>query len=323
MTILFELIARYHQPAHIARVVALVSLFIGTPFVAEAHAQPGCPPFIRISYGDLITERDGSLTLRLFIRTPHASSVLPDGGTNLKLNAFYETECLSSEGPRHYYRTSVKCNNGVPYVDINSGVSSRIELTVSGTCGNRQYRAQTVFCLFGISGMETANSMSPLGHLEVEKPFIHLIPDPSHRWMQTGETYRFAYKKGGNGSRVADVFENERHLETLDVDPAGRFIYKPPHDRNLDRAGRSAHKEVVLLIKEQAFTGTAVTVRNHDGAGYIRESTGKDEYASTFTLLLHRSYYGHRKLLPGIALFLLTATVTALAVIQKRRAFPW
>ncbi|QTA90826.1 BadF/BadG/BcrA/BcrD ATPase family protein [Desulfonema magnum] len=71
------------------------------------------------------------------------------------------------------------------------------------------------------------------------------------------------------------------------------------HDPGLDKSGPQARKESLILIEETA-----------DGT----------DYATTFTLLLHRSLTGHLKLVPGLMLLGITAIITALFVIYKRRS---
>ena len=164
------------------------------------------------------------------------------------------------------------------------------------------YKAQTLCFLFGNSGRATTDSAQEIRQVAERKPYFHLAPKDSHYWMQTGETYRFDYEAAGTSDRVLRIFENQRHVETLEPDATGGFAYKPSHDPDLDTSGYQAYKEVVLLIEE---------------------STGQSEYASTFTMVLHRSRYGNQKLLPGIALFFLTGTLVALAVIHTRRRFPY
>ena len=131
---------------------------------------------------------------------------------------------------------------------------------------------------------------------------MRLSPDPSHYWPQTGMTYRFTYQGLGKATGAAQVIENQRHLDSITIDPQGVFSYTPPHDPDLDREGPSAYKQTVLLVEQQA---------------------GRETITSTFTLLLHRSRYGHHRLLPGLALIVLVALAVLFGVIRKRRKSPF
>ena len=256
-----------------------------------------CPGYIWIAYGPRIKEKDGSLTQRFYIQAPDGCLNEPRA-KKMNLTAFYLSRRARPMGPRLGRPLAIKYNRGAPYLDINTGRFTRIELHVAATCGKQRYRAATVIFMFGKSGKETTNSLPPSPGLRPPQPYIHLRPDRGHYWMQTGQTFRFVYQGGGQNPGAARVMENQRTMGSVALDPQGAFSYIPPHDPRLDRAEPGAFKQTVLLLTEPTPQGMV---------------------ASTFTLLLHRSRHGHDHLPAGLALFVLVGLGVLWGVLRKRK----
>ena len=266
-------------------------------WAAPAANRTQCPAFLWIAYGPQIKEKDGSLTRRFYIKGLEGCQ-----GGHLKLSAFYLSRRARGKGPGRCYPVNIKDKDGTPYLDINTGLFSRMELHVSAACGKRRYRAATVLFMFGKSEVVTTNPLPALASPPPLGPYIHLRPARQHYWMQTGQTYHFAYRGKAGGADAVQVMENGDLLGSLALGPQGGFSYTPPHDPKLDQAEPSASKQAVLLIDE---------------------TTPQGGVASTFTLLLHRSRHGHLQLAPGLALVALVALGVLFCVIRKRRRSPF
>ncbi len=269
----------------------------GASWGGRSAVGPLCPAYLWIAYGPQIKEKDGSLTQRFYIQAPNGR-LNETSAKEMKLTAFYLSRRARAKGPSLGRPLAVQYQHGAPYLDINIGRFSRIELHVSAACGRQRYRATTVIFLFGKSGKKTINPLPPSPGLRPPQPYIHLRPERGHYWMQTGQNFRFVYQGGGKDPGMARVMEDRRTVGSIALDPQGAFSYTPPHDPKLDRAEPSAFKQTVLLLSEATPQGTVV---------------------STFTLLLHRSRYGRHQMLPGLALFALVGFGVLWGVLRKRR----
>ena len=134
------------------------------------------------------------------------------------------------------------------------------------------------------------------------QPPLHLRPDYGHYWMQTGATYAFAYNGPNPTAATVRVLENRRQIDSLVPAVSGDFVYTPPHDPRLDRAGPDAGKPTVLLV---------------------HAAEGERQCRSAYTLLLHRTRHGHLRLWPGLALFGITTAAIGLIVSHQRRHRPY
>lgn len=269
----------------------------GTSWCGQAVSSADCPAFLWIAYGPQSKEKDGSLTQRFHIKGPDGY-LAGQGDAKMSLSAFYLSRRARGKGPCHRYPAAIKNEAGPPFLDITTGRFSRIELHVSALCGKRSYRAATVLFMFGKSGEQTTQPLPSAPELRPQEPYLHLRPERGHYWMQTGQTFRFVYLGASKGSGVVRVMEEQRRVGSVEIDPQGAFSYTPAHDRKLDRAGPSASKQAVLLVEEPTAQGIV---------------------SNTFTLLLHRSRYGHHQLLPGLALFALVALGVLFCVMRKRK----
>ena len=285
------------RPLIFARVVwcLLVIIVPREGFASGAE----CPQSLWLSLGERTRLSDGSLSQRYHLR--RSGTGWPEDTLTPQLQAFYRLSGRNSSG-QGLFPAPVTCREGDCSLDIRSTTFARFEVYVVGTCGQRRFMAQTVQTLFGKSSIAQPSVSESFNDPLMDLPQLSLTPSPSDYYMQTGRNYQFNYSGlGGGGVTVAVIEEHQRPVMALTMHSTGDFTYTPPHDARLDRLGQQAFKETVLLIEEFA---------------------DNRQYATTFTLALHRSRLAHMSLLPGIGLFSLTAIVVlALVLALKKR--PW
>lgn len=273
--------------------------FITAILVAgPAVADDACPAYIWITCGEQIRQKDGSLTQRYYVG--HNEEIRLDGNRGLDLEAFCLFDNRSPED-KGYSKLPIACDSGKRYLDINCRANAHLELFVVGTCGGKRFMAQTAHSLFGKAFPATQKEAASMAELPDDLPRLRLRPSRRNYYMQTGIPYQFSYTGKGGAPKIADIIENQKRLLSIPLAPGDVLTYTPPQDPELDRTGPYDFKETVLLVNETA-------------AGI--------DYATTFTLLLHRSYTAHLQLLPGVTLFGLTAALTLFVVLMHKRR-PW
>ncbi len=268
-------------------------------------AADGCPAYLWIACGDQTREKDGSVTQRYQILTNGGS--WPDCRSDAGLHAVYTAAGRYSpakgyHGMPVYRRVPVVCTGDEAYLDINARANTLIDLYVYGVCGGKRFMAQTNHPLYGRASSEIRPLEQPAATLPGDIPRLLLEPSRRRYHMQTGQTYRFTYTGGGRAVQSATIIEDQKPVEQIAVTPAGALEYTPAHDPDLDRSGAYDTKEAVVLVEEAG-----------DGGG---------RFATTFTLLLHRSIYAHSRLSPGLALFAATAAAVLVLVLANKRR-PW
>jgi hypothetical protein len=267
---------------------------------SAAGADNQCPAYLWISYGSKIRQKDGSITQRYHIRTSSPSGLAGDFCLDLK--AYYRLGSRSAQA-RGYGLAPITCSKGdgtIGSFEINSKTNAHIAVFVVGTCGTMRWMAQASHPLFGHASPD-AQSSPALVDLPTDFARLHLIHARHNFYMQTGSTYHFSYR-GKNGITTAPaVYETRERVAELALRPDHGLAYTPPHDTRLDRSGHYATKEAVVWVTETA--------------------AGKC-YATTYTLLLHRSINAHLKRLPGIVFFAAAAVATGILVnLRKRRVW--
>ena len=274
---------------------------------AQAVADTECPTYVWIDYAEQVREKNGSLTQRYYIR--NSGDIWPDCAHCPDFQAFYRLNGRPSPkkhpyrfdrfSPKAgYYRTSITCDNGELYLDINFRTNARIELYIAGTCGRKKFLAQIAHPLFGKAPSGETRTQWPVAGLPADLPRLCLQPSRHNFYMQTGQTYQFSYTGKGTAVKSMSILENHKRLADVAMSPSGVFAYTPPHDPQLDRVGPYDVKETVALVEE---------------------ATSDWDYATTHTLLLHRSFFAHLRLLPGLVLFGVTIMVFAVIVGYKRK----
>jgi hypothetical protein len=279
-----------------------LALAVILPLTLPLHgfaSASGCPPYIWLAFGEQSRLPDGSVRQHYHIRKSGTS--LPESTMSHGLQAFYRLGSRTTQG-QDFFPAPVVCREGDCSLDITSSTTARLEVYVVGTCENRHFMAQTVQALFGKAGASPTSAPALLSNPIVDLPHLSLAPSYSDYYMQTGQTYNFSYAGHGSAAETVSVFERQQRLAAaVTLEPTGDFAFTPSRDPGLDSTGPQASKETVLLIQETA---------NNRG------------YATTFTLLLHRSRSAQLQLLPGGILFGLTAAaILALVIVMKKR--PW
>lgn len=273
-----------------------------------AVAGTECPAYIWIDCGEQIREKNGSLTQRYHIRS--SGDTLPDCTHGSDFQAFYRFFRRSSSSKKPYrfdrafpkagyFQAVITRDNGELCLDINSRTDTRIELYAFGTCGGKKLLAHISHYLFGkASHSDETRTRGPVMQLPADLPRLCLHPSCRNYYMQTGQTYRFNYSGKDATAKTMSILENHKHLADVARSPSGIFEYTPPHDPQLDRAGPHAFKETVALVET---------------------TTSEWDYATTYTLLLNRSYLGHLRPLPGLILFGVTILTFVVGVGCKMR----
>jgi hypothetical protein len=298
----------YRNPkSHVWLGIGIFAVICGLVF-GPAIANIECPTYIWIDCGKQTREKDGSITQRYNIR----SNV--DGWTNgtesSDYQAFYRLDAKSSKSKSPYcfdrsfpetgyYNIPVTCADGELYLDINSATNARLELYVHRICDGKKLSARIVHPLFGrASSDDEPRIQGPVMSIPADLPRLYLPPFFQNYYMQTGQSYPFGYTDRGATVKTMSILENRKHIADIVRAPDGTFVYKPLHDPKLDSTGPYDFKEAIAMVKETA-------------AGW--------DYVTTYTLLLHRSYIAHLKLLPGLVLFGVTAALFAVIVGCKRK----
>jgi hypothetical protein len=269
------------------------------PSRLPADEAAACPDHVWITCGEQIRLTDGSLTQRYGLKSNGGNSApcTPD----IRWEAYYRLIDGTLPG-NGYRRVPLECGEGTPRLEINCRTNARLELIVVGRCSGRRFTAQLRHALFGKASagrpVQSASPDDPPGDLRR----LELQPSRRNFYMQTGDTYRFAYHGNAGAVETVEVLEEGRPLPLdLVLAPDGSVDYTPAHDPRLDRKSPYTFKETVLLAREVA----------EDRA-----------YVTTFTLLLHRSYGAHLKSVPGLAVFAGAAVLVGGCVaVRKRR--PW
>ena len=293
--------------------------FFRMPVSCKAGEMTPRDAFLWIEYGPVIKAKDGSVTQRFFIRMAGGAPDQPHSPSLVDLKAFYRTRPAPvpgrgsqrhpEEGREDYRKLDIGTMDGIPFLEIDTRAFSIIQILVQAEDGGVRFKAQTSCTLFGKSGRKTKGPTSPKEAFHPGKPLIRLAPAFGHYWMQTGTTYRFTYESMGESPNSAWIVDPEKSTDTptrINRDADGLFDYTPLHDPDLDRAGPQASKEMVFLVRE-----------------IEQGPQQKTEYLTSYSLNLHRSRYGHRKLGPGVALFLMAAAMVAVMVVNSRRGMPY
>ena len=269
------------------------------PAPALADESVCCPDHVWIACGEQIRQINGSLTQRYLLKSSEENR--PPCFSGLSWEAYYRLYG-GAVSEKRYRHVPMRCRDGEPYLDVNCRTNARLELIVVGRCGRRRFTAQTQHVVFGKASDGKQEQSLSLSELPSDLRRINLQPSRRNYYMQTGRAYRFAYQ--GNGGAVVsfEVLEEDRPLQLdLALAPDGTVAYAPAHDPRLDRNSPYEFKEVVMLA---------------------REVTGEREYATTFTMLLHRSYSAHLRRRPGLVVFAgAAALVAGLVAVLKGR--PW
>ncbi len=279
---------------------------IATPQPVNETKTP-CPQYIWVDCSEEKRQTNGAVGQYYYIR--HAGDA-PRDCVNISdytaLYRFYERSAPKKYRYRYdrlapangCYEAPVQCRNGELYFEISSPNNVMVEVFVIGTCGRRHFLAQVLHPLFGKASTENAPLERPLADLPEDLPRMRLGQSPFVTYMQTGQTYHFDYDPKGAGAGRVTVLEQQEPLATFVMSETGTFAYTPPHDPKLDRAGPRQYKQTVVLVEETA--------------------AGR-EYATTQTLLLHRSYVAHRRLTPGLLLFgTILATLSIIVVFKGK-----
>ncbi len=278
-------------------IFAMVCGLMSGPAIADTE----CPTHIWIESGKQTREKNGAITQHYYIRNNirNSGDAYRDCSRNNAYQAFYRFQSSSKKHPYRfdrsfpkadYYRAHITCDQGKRYMDITSESNARIELHVYGTCGRIKLSAQIVHPLFGKARSGEGGTQGPIGQLPEDFPRLSLHASPRNFYMQTGQTYQFDYAGKGPTINTLSILENHEHLADVTRSPSGLFAYTPPHDPKLDRTGPYDVKQTVTLVQE---------------------STPEWDYATSQTLLLHRAYRTHLRLLPGLVLFGATLAVFA------------
>ncbi len=258
-------------------------------------ANVDCAAYLYIAYGDQTRLKDGSITQRYHIRGDNDSWL--NGGASQNVKAYYRLRSQSGQGQSGYRQAPITyCRDDVTF-EVNSRANALIDVYVAGTCGSRRWTAQTGHPLFGKASPAAGESPAGAG-LPSGFGRLSLRPARHNQYMQTGKTYRFDYHGRDGTLETAAVFEDRKRIADLVIMPGNVLAYTPPHDSRLDRGGHFATKETVVRIDETAC--------------------GR-QYATTYTLVLHRSIGAHSRLLPGILLFGAAGVVVGILVNRYKR----
>jgi hypothetical protein len=275
------------------------------PVSGKATPQVNVPVHLWIAYGPQTRTPDGAVTQRFYIRSGGRPSeaVRPQDGDFSDVQAFYRFGNHRGLQPT-FYRALILDQDGELYLDVATPVMARVEVMVtarlSGSQGATRLAAQTTIFLFGKKvGNPNPTASEPL---TLPLPWLHLLPDHGHYWMQTGATYAFTFNGPNPAGTTVRVLENRRQIDSLVPAANGDFVYTPPHDPRLDRTGPDAGKSTVLLVHAEE---------------------GGRELRSAYTLRLHRTRHGHQRLWPGLVLFGFTAAATGIVVGHQRRRRPY
>ncbi|MDR0355385.1 MAG: hypothetical protein LBJ64_06575 [Deltaproteobacteria bacterium] len=161
---------------------------------------------------------------------------------------------------------------------IVAGGYAAIELRAFISENGRSYYAQSNFNIYGTE----SSSTPPSKDLPPEDwPLFSLSSDLPLYWLQTGQTLHVAFQHPTWISSEMTVWEDggNEPAARLKPDVDGTFVYAPPHDPALDRAGATATKNIVF-VQELPDGGSA-----------------------SFTLRLHRSRDAKRDLTIGAGVF--------------------
>ena len=260
-----------------------------------------CPQYIWIDCREQTRQTNGSVSQYYYIR--HAGGAPTDCAHRPVYKALYRFRERSAPKKYRYrydrllpetgyYRAPVTCGNGALYFEIASENNVVAEVFVTGTCGRRQFLAQVLHPLFGKALTGQSSLQRPLADLPENLPRIDLGPSPFVTYMQTGQTYHFDYHHKGSEAGRVSILDKQQPIAAPAMSEIGAFTYTPPHDPKLDQAGPHRYKQTVALVEE---------------------NTEEWVYATTHTLLLHRSYVANRRLTPGLILF--GAILSALSII--------
>ncbi len=132
-------------------------------------------------------------------------------------------------------------------------------------------------------------------------PYIDLVSPDNYYWNQTGQTFRFRIKAPFDaGQTNLSVLENGR-THSLSPNRGSEFVYVPPHDPNLRKAGVQAFRNDILFA-------------------CVME--GGAEFKLTYSLMVHRSRYALNNHPAGIAVFTVSVFFFAGLIMIKRKT-PW
>ncbi len=132
-------------------------------------------------------------------------------------------------------------------------------------------------------------------------PYIDLVSPDNYYWNQTGQTFRFRIKAPFDaGQTNLSALENGRTLSLM-PNRESEFVYVPPHDRYLRKAGALAFRNDILFASVM------------DGGA---------EFKLTYSLMVHRSRYAFNSHSTGIAVFSVSIFFFAGLIVIKRKT-PW
>ena len=196
-----------------------------------------------------------------------------------------------------YYSTPIICDKDGLYFTVKAEGNNIVEVYVVASCGRKQFSAYVMHPIFGKAPHEKQDRQG-MAQLPQDLPRLRLGQKVRATYMQTGQTYHFEYTPKGPTAGTVSILEDQQHMASLPVSDVGKFAYTPPHDPKLDRSGPYDYKQTVVLVEETA---------------------AKRDYATTQTLLLHRSYIARSRLKPGLMLFSAVFLAVSLVVVFNRK----
>ena len=279
--------------------VALAHAATAFPVDAQNGGAVNCPAYVRVSCGKQIRHKNGAVTQRYHLCTDNPAGLACDA--RVECQAFYRFD-HGIRPEEIFYQAPIACDGGGRHVDIYCSTNATLELIVVGRCGRKGYTSQIVHGLFGKAASAEMVGGARAGALPADLPRLHLRSSRHNAYMQTGQTYHFIYHGRDNAKVALSVFEEGRRLaEPFILGPDDDFAFTPAHDHRLERSGPYALKETVAVVQEE---------------------TVETRHATSFTLLLHRSYTARLRLLPGLlVLCVAVAASIVMAFAFKRRSW--
>ena len=273
--------------------------------VSQSYALTAKDNSLWIEFGKQIKERNGSVTQPLFIyygRFPDKKE------TPLKLEAlrgFYTLNEKDEKGENIFYAVDIERAGEAASIRINALKSNRCTVLVEAKRKFGEithiYLAKAPFFLFGHCPSKKKEMEPVLSNGITERLKICTIPEHSV-WPQTGIPVKFVLsfdKSALSGKKINIADENGSSVE-VETGKAGKPVYIPPDDERLNRRGKTAYKQIVILAEE------------------TRKST---VYKSSYTLLLHPSRFGKRSFRFGISILAATVAIVFVIVGIRRKNF--
>jgi hypothetical protein len=272
-------------------IVICYSLFFVYP--ADSAERSGAPEetFIWLEYGKQLKKKDGTIIQRFWIRSNGGL------GKNKALFPPGEMKAVYRVNKEKCYSLPVRSLNSKAYIEIKGGRPSFFEVCLTASDKGTHYTAETSFYLFGKSG-EPAERGDPIEKPDIF-PIVSILSPVYNYWPQTGQEFTFEVNSEAGPGKTVEIKAVDRgKISNLGPAANGKFIYMPPHDRDLNERGPGAYKGCIIRIKEKR--GGRISKR-------------------TCTLLLHRSRYAYHDLKPGLYLISGTMAFFLSLVIALRR----